>query len=143
MPILSLLIFVPLAGALLLLVVDNREERRDSFVRVFTLGVSLVEFALAIFVWARFAGLYRLLLNKYYVDEVYDAAVVKPIVEGSEHGLWRTVDAGLIDGSVNGIGRLVRGAGGILRLAQTGSIRAYAASLFIGVVLVLAYYVWR
>jgi NADH-quinone oxidoreductase subunit L len=92
---------------------------------------------------ARFPGLYRLLLNKYYVDEVYDAAVVKPMVEGSEHGLWRTVDAGLIDGSVNGVGRLVRGAGGILRLAQTGSIRAYAASLFIGVVLVLAYYVWR
>ncbi|MGE5357767.1 MAG: NADH-quinone oxidoreductase subunit L [Bacteroidales bacterium] len=92
---------------------------------------------------ARFPGLYRLLLNKYYVDEAYDAVIVEPLVEGSEHGLWRTVDAGLIDGSVNGVGRLVRGVGGILRLAQTGSIRAYAASLFIGVVLVLAYYVWR
>ncbi|MGE5357768.1 MAG: NADH-quinone oxidoreductase subunit M [Bacteroidales bacterium] len=54
MPILSLLIFVPLAGALLLLLVDNREERRDAFVRAFTLGVALVEFALAIFMWARF-----------------------------------------------------------------------------------------
>jgi NADH-quinone oxidoreductase subunit M len=54
MPILSLLIFVPLAGALLLLLVDNREERRDAFVRAFTLGVSLVEFALAIVMWARF-----------------------------------------------------------------------------------------
>jgi NADH-quinone oxidoreductase subunit L len=91
----------------------------------------------------RFAGLHRLLLNKYYVDEAYNAALVKPIVEGSEHGLWRTVDAGVIDGSVNGIGRLVRGAGGVLRMAQTGSIRAYAASLFLGVVLVLGYLVLK
>jgi NADH-quinone oxidoreductase subunit L len=92
---------------------------------------------------ARFPGLHRLLLNKYYVDEAYDAAVVRPLVEGSEHGLWRTVDAGLIDGSVNGLGRLVRGAGGILRLAQTGSIRAYAASLFIGAILILGWYLWQ
>jgi NADH-quinone oxidoreductase subunit M len=54
MPILSLLIFVPLAGALLLLFVDNRDDRRDGFVRVLTLVVSLVEFALAILLWARF-----------------------------------------------------------------------------------------
>jgi NADH-quinone oxidoreductase subunit M len=54
MPILSLLIFVPLAGALLLLVVDNRDERRAQFVRVFTLVVSLLEFGLAILLWARF-----------------------------------------------------------------------------------------
>jgi NADH-quinone oxidoreductase subunit L len=53
------------------------------------------------------------------------------------------VDAGLIDGAVNGTGRLVRGLGGALRTAQTGSIRAYAASLFLGVVLVLAYLVMR
>jgi NADH-quinone oxidoreductase subunit L len=91
----------------------------------------------------RFAGLHRLLLRKYYVDEAYQAAIVNPIVIGSEKGLWRGVDAGLIDGTVNGIGRLVRGTSGVLRLAQTGSIRAYAASLFIGVVLILGYLIWR
>jgi len=91
----------------------------------------------------RFAGVYRLLLRKYYVDEVYQAAVVNPIVAGSEKGLWRDIDVGLIDGAVNGVGRLVRGASGVLRLAQTGSIRAYAASLFLGAVLVLAYLVLR
>ncbi len=91
----------------------------------------------------RFAGLHRLLLNKYYVDEAYRDVFVDPLVTASERGLWRGIDAGLIDGAVNGVGRFVRGAGGVLREAQTGSIRAYAASLFIGVVLVLAYYVWR
>jgi NADH-quinone oxidoreductase subunit L len=89
-----------------------------------------------------FAPVHRLLLGKYYVDEAYNAAIVQPIVMGSERGLWKGVDAGLIDGSVNGVGRLVGGASSALRLLQTGSVRAYAASLFLGVVLVLAYLVW-
>ena len=91
----------------------------------------------------RFAGIHRLLLRKYYVDEAYQAAIVNPVVVGSEKGLWRGVDVGVIDGAANGVGRLVRGTSGVLRLVQTGSIRAYAASLFLGVVLVLAYLVWR
>src|SRR6185312_10870956 len=72
-------------------------------------------------------GLYRLVYNKYFVDEIYDAAVVKPVVQGSRTVLWKGVDAGLIDGSVNGVGALAQGVGGILRLLQSGSIRAYAA----------------
>ena len=52
-----------------------------------------------------FSGLYRLLLNKYYVDEIYDAAVVQPIRIVSEDGLWKGVDVGVIDGAVNGVGR--------------------------------------
>jgi hypothetical protein len=49
----------------------------------------------------------------------------------------------VIDGAVNGVGRLVRGASSTLRTVQTGSVRAYAASVLIGVVLILAYLVWR
>jgi NADH-quinone oxidoreductase subunit L len=92
---------------------------------------------------ASFAGLHRLLLNKYYVDEIYDAAIVQPINRSSERGLWRVVDAGLIDGTVNGAGSVVNGASAILRRLQTGSMRAYALSVFVGVVLILGYYVWR
>jgi NADH-quinone oxidoreductase subunit L len=92
---------------------------------------------------ASFAGVHRLLLNKYYVDEVYDAAIVQPIKRTSDRALWRVVDAGLIDGSVNGAGSLVNGASAILRRLQTGSMRAYALSVFVGVVLILGYYVWR
>jgi NADH-quinone oxidoreductase subunit L len=91
----------------------------------------------------RFAGLHRVLLKKYYVDEAYNAAIVRPLVKGSEGALWRGVDAGVIDGAVNGVGRLVRSASGALRQVQTGALRGYAASLFIGVVLVLAYLLWH
>jgi NADH-quinone oxidoreductase subunit L len=92
---------------------------------------------------ARFPRLYRLLLGKYYVDEIYDAAIVQPIRIFSEIGLWRGVDAGVIDGAVNGTGLAVERSSGWLRRIQTGSIRAYAASVVIGVVLVVGYYLLR
>src|SRR5262249_51848100 len=91
----------------------------------------------------RFAGIYRVLANKYYVDEIYDATIVQPIRIVSEEGLWKGIDVGLIDGVVNGVGRAVRGTSEVLRRLQTGSVRAYAASLFLGVVLILGYYLWR
>jgi NADH-quinone oxidoreductase subunit L len=91
---------------------------------------------------ARFAGLHRLLEHKYYVDEIYDAAVVRPIRIVSEAGLWKGVDVRVIDGSVNGVGEAVDLGGQLLRRAQTGSVRVYAASLFLGVVLILGYYLW-
>jgi NADH-quinone oxidoreductase subunit L len=90
----------------------------------------------------RFAGVHRLLLNKYYVDEFYDAVVVQPIHVASEDGLWKRVDVGWIDGVVNGVGEGVRGSGELLRRLQTGSVRAYAASLMLGAVLVIGYYLW-
>ena len=89
------------------------------------------------------APLHKLLLNKYYVDEVYDAAIVHPLRDGSSSVLWKTVDARVIDGAVNGTGHLVRESAGALRLLQTGSVRVYAASLFTGVLLVLGYYLAR
>ena len=92
---------------------------------------------------ARFAGVHRVLLNKYYVDELYDATIVRPVVALSTRGLWRGVDAGFIDGSVNGVGAIVRNAAAMMRLAQTGSVRTYAAALLVGAVLVLGFYLWR
>jgi NADH-quinone oxidoreductase subunit L len=90
----------------------------------------------------RFPAVYRLLLNKYYVDEIYDTSIVEPVKTISEQGLWKGLDQGVIDGAVNAAGTSVRSASGILRQLQTGSIRAYAASLFAGVLLVLAYVLW-
>jgi NADH-quinone oxidoreductase subunit L len=88
-------------------------------------------------------GVYRVLLNKYFVDELYDATIVHPIQRASDTVLWRTVDARVIDGAVNGTGAFVRAGAAVMRLAQTGSVRAYAASLFVGVLLILAYYLAR
>ncbi len=82
-------------------------------------------------------GLYTLVYNKYFVDEAYDAAVVEPLVEGSRTVLWRGIDAGLIDGTVNGVGRESRGVGSILRLIQSGNIRSYAAWVVLGSIVLL------
>jgi len=84
-------------------------------------------------------GLYRLVYNKYFVDEIYDATVVKPIVSGSRVVLWRGVDAGLIDGAVNGVGSRSQAVGGLLKCFQSGNIRSYATWVVFGsVVLVVA-----
>ena len=91
----------------------------------------------------RFAGVQRLLLNKYYVDEVYDAAIVQPIRIVSDEALWKVVDVRIIDGAVNGVAETVGGGSEVLRRVQTGSVRTYAASLLFGVVMILGYYLWR
>jgi len=83
--------------------------------------------------------IYRTVCNKYYVDEIYDALIVKPIVKGSRLVLWRGVDAGLIDGTVNGVGSQAQGLGGWLKLFQSGNIRSYATWVVFGsVILVVA-----
>ena len=91
----------------------------------------------------RFAGLHALLTHKYYIDEIYDAVIVRPIRVVSERVLWKGVDTLGFDGAVNGVGALVGSASRVVRRAQTGSVRAYAASLMLGVVLILGYYLWR
>ena len=116
-----------------------------------SVGVAFAGIGLAWFFWSRhpekstamqrrFHGLHQLLLNKYYVDELYDNAVVRPIQSVSTSVLWKGVDASGIDLAVNGVGLTMRGSGSVLRRLQTGSVRAYAASLFLGAVLILGYY---
>ena len=52
---------------------------------------------------ATFSGLYKLIYNKYFVDEIYAATVVNPVIEGSRAVLWKGVDVAIIDGAVNGV----------------------------------------
>jgi len=107
----------------------------------------------AYFVWVKrrsiaenaareFAPVHRLLLNKYYVDEIYDAAIVQPIRVASQDGLWRGFDVKIIDGAVNGAGTIVNSSATLLRRLQTGSVKTYAGSVFVGAVAILAYYLW-
>jgi NADH-quinone oxidoreductase subunit L len=113
-------------------------------------GVAIAGIVIAAYFWLRsrtaadaaarrMHGLHTLLSHKYYVDELYDAAIVQPIKLLSTVGLWRGVDAGGIDGAVNGIGQTVRSSSNVLRRLQTGSVRTYAAFLFLGVVLILGW----
>jgi NADH-quinone oxidoreductase subunit L len=86
---------------------------------------------------ATFGGLYKLVYNKYFVDEIYDAVVVNPVVGGSREVLWKGVDAAIIDGAVNGVGSQARGIGGVLKRLQSGNIRSYAAWVLLGSVVLL------
>jgi len=129
-------------------------ERLEVTLMVFSSVVAVMGILLAYGVWVkrrdvaeacarRFAPVHTLLLNKYYVDEVYDATIVQPIKAASTEGLWRWFDVRVIDGAVNGTGAIVDGSAAVLRRLQTGSVRAYAGSLLVGVVVILGYYLWR
>jgi len=99
--------------------------------------------ALADSIARSFAAVHRTLLNKYWIDELYDATIVQPVKWVSDHVLWKVIDVWIIDGTVNGVGVFVRGSAALIRMTQTGSIRTYAASLVLGVVLVLGYYLMQ
>ena len=86
-----------------------------------------------------FKGVYTVLYNKYFVDELYDSTIVSPIVDGSRSLLWRVGDVAIIDGAVNGIGKVASGVGGFLRLAQSGYIRNYAAWVVVGAILAIGW----
>ena len=85
---------------------------------------------------ARWQATHDLLLNTWYVDEIYARVFVRPIYRLSNNGLWRAFDIGLIDKIVNGIGRVVRLDGEFLSALQTGYARTYALTLVVGAIIV-------
>ncbi|HWP82826.1 MAG TPA: NADH-quinone oxidoreductase subunit L [Bacteroidota bacterium] len=91
----------------------------------------------------RLTGLYRLLWNKYYVDEAYDAVVVRPTVKVSESFLWKVFDVSGIDGVVNGTATLVARVADGLRKIQTGVAQMYAVVFVAGIVMILLWIVFR
>jgi NADH-quinone oxidoreductase subunit L len=82
-------------------------------------------------------GLYNLLLNKYYVDEAYEAAVVQPIVKGSDRLLWKGVDVGIIDWTVNAVARGADALSRAVRFAQTGIAETYVFVFLLGVFVII------
>ena len=91
---------------------------------------------------ARIHGIYSMVLHKYYIDEGYDLLFVKPLLALSNTVLWKGVDQGVIDGTVNGAGELSKDIGGQLRKMQSGNIRSYAAWIAAGGAAVIAYMIW-
>jgi NADH-quinone oxidoreductase subunit L len=89
-----------------------------------------------------FKGVYTTLFNKYYVDELYAATVVKPLLWLSTRVLWQTVDVQMIDGAVNGIAHGALEAGDKTRQAQSGNTRSYAVWVVIGAIVVVAIIFW-
>jgi NADH-quinone oxidoreductase subunit L len=92
--------------------------------------------------YARAALLVDAARNKFYVDEIYGRAVVLPGKALSDLAAY-TVDARIIDGLVNGTGRLIAGSAEGLRRLQTGYVRNYAATFLLGVVVIFSILVFR
>jgi NADH-quinone oxidoreductase subunit L len=87
-------------------------------------------------------GLHKLLYNKYYVDEIYQAAIVSPLVWLSRNVLWKVVDAGVIDGTVNGVAHGAEAVGDTLRHTQSGNTRSYAVWVIVGALVIFAIIFW-
>jgi NADH-quinone oxidoreductase subunit L len=84
----------------------------------------------------------RILENKYYVDEIYDAAIINPIKVGSREGLWKLFDVGVIDGFLHAIGDSVTETGRLVRHMQAGFVRGYAAIILLGALAVIGVFVY-
>jgi NADH-quinone oxidoreductase subunit L len=84
----------------------------------------------------------RLLENKYYVDEIYDAALIRPIEAGSREGLWKIIDMGVIDGLLHSIGEAVQETGRLARYLQAGFVRGYAAIILVGALILIGLFAY-
>jgi len=88
---------------------------------------------------ARFAGLRGLLEHKYWIDELYDAVVVRPFAALAAW-FWHFWDETIVDGTVNGVARTFEGLSAVLRLFQTGFVGTYALFFSLGVALLLLHF---
>jgi NADH-quinone oxidoreductase subunit L len=84
----------------------------------------------------------RILENKYYVDEIYDAAIIHPIEVGSREGLWKLIDVGVIDGLLHSLGEAVTETGRLARHLQAGFVRGYAAIILAGALILIGFFAY-
>ncbi len=84
------------------------------------------------------AGFLKTLENKWYVDEIYDAAIVRPLRAVSVF-LWKKIDVSIIDRTVLGFGSVSEMSGGVLRESQTGSTQIYIVTFAIGLLVIVGY----
>ena len=84
----------------------------------------------------------RILENKYYVDEIYDAAIIQPIEIGAREGLWKLIDVGVIDGLLLSLGEAVTETGRLARYLQAGFVRGYAAIILAGALILIGFFAY-
>jgi len=90
----------------------------------------------------RLKALYDLLLNKYYLDELYNFVVTRPLFWVSNYVLNRAIDSYVIDGAADGAGLAVRTSGEVARRAETGNVQNYAFVYLLGAIGIVAYYLF-
>jgi NADH-quinone oxidoreductase subunit L len=87
-------------------------------------------------------GLYETVVHKYYIDEIYAALFVKPLIDGSTQILWHGVDQKVIDAAVNDAGEGARHISDEARHMQSGNVRSYAGWIAAGSAAVIAFMIW-
>lgn len=133
---------------------EEGEMAKEILLMVVALGAALISIYISYMFYMKkreypeklmnsFKGVYHLLLNKYFVDEIYQALFVRPLLFISENFLYKIIDVKIIDGSVNGVADVSKGSSKYLRKIQTGNIKAYAFAFVLGVVIIIAYYYWK
>jgi NADH-quinone oxidoreductase subunit L len=122
----------------------SHEAAMEIVMMLVSLGIALAGIAFAWFLYiknpqlpdrlaTRYNALYRLVYNKYFVDEAYDTVLVQPVKNGS-FWLWRLFDEQVVDGAVNGTAALAQWASTLARRLQTGLVQEYALGIVGGVV---------
>jgi len=86
---------------------------------------------------SKFKDIYNILLNKYKLDEFYEATIVTPIVKGSENILWKIADNKIIDGFINGLAKIIDNISGSIKKIQTGIAQSYAFVMVLGILIAL------
>jgi len=125
-------------------ITDHAHLREERLLAVGSVVIALIGIGIG---WTIFKkrptlAMPRVLENKYYVDEIYDAALIRPIVVGSREGLWKIFDIGVIDGVLHGIGQSVTELGRLGRYLQAGFVRAYAAIILIGALILIGLFAY-
>jgi NADH-quinone oxidoreductase subunit L len=88
-------------------------------------------------------GFYTAVVHKYYIDEIYAAVFVKPLIDGSTRILWQGVDRGVIDATVNYSADAARSVSDEVRHMQSGNLRSYAGWIAAGSAVGIAYMIWK
>jgi NADH-quinone oxidoreductase subunit L len=129
------------------------DTEHSAAVEIILIFVSIIVASTAIFIsFKKFSkqesfteekGLGKVLENKYYLDEIYDASVVNPIFKTSESFLWKIFDVKIIDGLVNGVARFSSKLSIDWRKIQSGIIHDYAALAVTGVILIVLFFLFK
>jgi NADH-quinone oxidoreductase subunit L len=131
-------------------------KEQGSSEELFT-GISVVAAALGLFLaWLLYyrrpqlpqeiakalGGFYEAVVHKYYVDEIYAAVFVKPLIDGSTRVLWQGIDQGVIDATLDNSAEGAREVSDVVRHMQSGNLRSYAGWIAAGAAVLIAYMIW-
>jgi NADH-quinone oxidoreductase subunit L len=130
-------------------IVEGNGLNMEILLMAVSVAIALIGIAIAfyLYIWKtevpkrmgeRFKTIYTIIFNKYYVDEIYEACFVNSTKRLGSF-LWREFDDGVVDRSVNLVGRLMLRLGGALRRIQTGRVQGYALGIVLGAVIIVLF----